>query len=288
MMEKKRIYIVAKTYPTISKEYSELVCTAGILEDGSWIRLYPVPFRKLDIDQKYPKYAWIEIEAERNTKDFRPETYRPNLASLKVEPKPKKADWDERRRIIFKNKKVYTNIQELIDKAKTDGSSLGVFKPTKVIDFVAEEVERDWDVNKLAILKGLSQQLNLFQTPEEIAEEFKVVQKVPYKFSYKLEDDIGKKSTMMIEDWEIGMLYFHCLWQANGDERIAIAKVREKYYDNFITKDLHFFLGTTKQFHNVAPNPFIIIGAFYPPIPPANQQMSIFNFVNDPCTPASL
>jgi hypothetical protein len=200
MMEKKRIYIIAKTYPTISKEYSELVCTAGVLEDGSWIRLYPVPFRKLDINRKYPKYAWIEIDAERNTSDFRPETYRPDLDSLKVGPKPKKADWEERRRIIFKNKKVYKNLQELIDKAKTDRISLGVFKPTKVIDFIAEEVERDWDPDKLAILKRLSQRFNLFQTPEEIAEEFKVVQKVPYKFSYKLEDDAGKQSKMMIED----------------------------------------------------------------------------------------
>jgi hypothetical protein len=126
-------------------------------------------------------------------------------------------------------------------------------------------------------LKGLSQQLNLFQTPEEIAEEFKVVPKVPYKFSYKLEDDSGRQSTMMIEDWEIGMLYFNCLKTAKGYEGVAIYKVKEKYFDYFITRDLHFFLGTTKQFHNVAPNPFIIIGAFYPPMPLPNQQMSLFD-----------
>jgi uncharacterized protein (DUF488 family) len=43
-------------------------------------------------------------------------------------------------------------------------------------------------------------------------------------------------------------------------------KVKEKYFDEFVRKkDLYFFLGTTKQFHNVAPNPFIIIGTFYPP-----------------------
>ena len=277
MIVRKRIYIVAKTYPTISKEYSELVCTAGILEDGSWIRLYPVPFRKLDIDQKYPKYTWIEIDAERNAKDFRPETYRPHLSTISVETRPTKADWDERRRIIFKNKNVYTNLQELIDRAKMDGKSLAIFKPTRVLGFISEEVERDWDPNKLAILKGLSQQLSLFQTPEEIAEEFKVVPKVPYKFSYRLEDDAGKQSTMMIEDWEIGMLYFNCLKHANFDENVAIAKVRQKYFDYFSTRDLHFFLGTTKQFHNIAPNPFIIIGAFYPPMPPENQQISFFD-----------
>lgn len=277
MYNKKRIYIVVKTYPTISKEYSELVCTAGILEDGSWMRLYPVPFRKLDIDQEYPKYTWVEINATRNTADFRPETYRPDLSTIVVEATPKKVDWDERRRIIFKNKKIYTNLQELIDKAKSDATSLAVFKPAKVLDFTIEEVERDWDPNKLAILKGLSQQLNFFQTPEEIEEEFKVVHKVPYKFSYKFEDNSGKQSTMMIEDWEIGMLYFNCLNRAGGDEIEAKAKVKEKYLDSFLKKDLYFFLGTTKQFHNVAPNPFIIVGVFYPPIPSPNQQVTIFD-----------
>lgn len=63
--ENKRIFIVVKTYPTISKKYSELVCTAGILEDGSWIRLYPITFRKLDIEQKYPKYTWISVRVEK-------------------------------------------------------------------------------------------------------------------------------------------------------------------------------------------------------------------------------
>ena len=276
MTEKKRIYIVVKTYPTISKEYSELVCTAGVLEDGSWIRLYPVPFRKLDLDQKYPKYAWIEIDVIRNTNDFRPETYRPILSTIIVEPKLK-VDWDERRNLIFKNKKIYTNLQELIDIAKSDGISLAVFKPTEIQKFVVEETERDWDSNKLAILEELSRQQNLFQTPKEIEEEFKTVRKVPYKFSYQFKDDSGKQSTMMIEDWEIGMLYFNCLKRAGGDENVAIARVREKYFDIFIKRDLHFFLGTTKQFHNVAPNPFIIVGAFYPPMLSPNKQISMFD-----------
>jgi hypothetical protein len=39
---KKRILIVAKTYPCPSTKYGELVCTAGIDETGKWHRLYPV------------------------------------------------------------------------------------------------------------------------------------------------------------------------------------------------------------------------------------------------------
>jgi hypothetical protein len=40
-------------------------------------------------------------------------------------------------------------------------------------------------------------------------------------------------------------------------------------------RDLYFFLGTTKEFHNVAPNPFIIIGTFYPP-KSDHTQLSLF------------
>lgn len=274
MSERKKIYIVVKTYPTISKEYSELVCTAGILEDGSWIRLYPVPFRRLDDYQKYPKYTWIEVEVERNTKDFRPESYRPTLTTISVVEGPqKKIDWDERRRIIFKDTKVYTNLQELCDKAKSDYTSLAIFKPTKILDFIAEPVEREWNAEKLASLRNLSMQLNIFQTAKEIEEEYRVVPKVPYKFSYSFEDESRRRSTLMIEDWEIGMLYVNCLNQANGDEKTAISKVRKKYYDFFLTRDLFFFLGTTLKFHRVSKTPFVIVGIFCPPaLPPINQQ----------------
>ncbi|MPM62092.1 hypothetical protein SDC9_108958 [bioreactor metagenome] len=46
-----KVLIAVKTYPTLSEKYDELVCTAGFLEDGSWIRLYPIPFRKLELSQ---------------------------------------------------------------------------------------------------------------------------------------------------------------------------------------------------------------------------------------------
>jgi len=54
-----------------------LVCTAGFKEDGSWVRIYPVPFRKLNYADQYKKWQWIEMDIVRNTKDFRKESYRP-------------------------------------------------------------------------------------------------------------------------------------------------------------------------------------------------------------------
>jgi len=267
-MERKRIYITVKTYPTLSEKYDELVCTAGICEDGSWIRLYPLPFRKLDNEQKYKKYQWIEADIERNTSDFRFESHKVlNIDTIKVDDSEnKKVNWDERKRILLKSEKVFTNLAELIMLAKAPPyRSLAIFKPTKILDFYSEPTERDWPKDKLERIQEKAKQLSLFQTPDEVVEEFKVVQKLPFVFKYKFLDDQGKESNLMIEDWEVGTLYLNCLRNANGEEREALEKVREKYWDDFMAKDIFFFLGTRKSDHHLAVNPFSIVGVFYPP-----------------------
>ncbi|MDZ4748615.1 MAG: hypothetical protein SH808_09015 [Saprospiraceae bacterium] len=168
-------------------------------------------------------------------------------------------NWEERKKTCLR--KIYSNLNTLIEEAKNREicTSLAVFKPSKVLDFTTEVVEREWDIAKLENLK----QLNLFDSSKHGA--FNVVQKLPYKFSYTFLDDAGKRSTLMIEDWETGQLYWKELKRFGGDETKAIASVRNKYYDEFVeTKDLYFYLGTTRAFHFMAPNPFIIIGAFYP------------------------
>jgi hypothetical protein len=72
----------------------------------------------------------------------------------------------------------------------------------------------------------------------------------------------------MIEDWEIGMLYWNCLGRCGGDEKQANRLVRQKYFGDFcLKKDIHLFLGTTLQYHMVSPNPFVIVGVFVPPKP---------------------
>ena len=268
-MERKRIYITVKTYPTLSEKYDELVCTAGICEDGSWIRLYPLPFRKLDNEQKFKKYQWIEADIERNTSDFRFESHKVlNIDTIKVfESDNKKVNWEERKRVLFKSEEIYTNLAKLIKLAKEPPyRSLAIFKPAKILDFYSEPTERDWPKDKLERIQAKAEQLSLFQTPDEVIEEFKVVQKLPYVFKYKFVDDQGKELNLMIEDWEAGILYLNCLRNANGNEGKALEKVREKYWDDFVNKDIFFFLGTRKSDHHLAVNPFSIVGVFYPSI----------------------
>jgi len=264
-MAKIKVLITVKTYPTISGKYDELVCTAGFTEDGKWIRIYPVPFRKKDYEQQYKKYEWIEIDLVKNKSDFRPESYRPYSIESKIKRLEKldtKQNWRARKETVLN--KVYYNLGELIVEAKNKaiGTSLAVFKPTKILDFIYEEVSREWDKKKIAKLKASQDQTNLFDHPED---PFEVVNKLPYKFKYVYEDNTGKVSKMMIEDWEIGALYWNVLRKYEGDESKAIADVRKKYFDDFaLTKDLYLFLGTTQLHHYVSRNPFMIIGTFHP------------------------
>ena len=262
-MARTKVLIAVKTYPSISRKYEELVCTAGFREDGTWVRIYPVQFRKKSYKEQYSKYEWIELDLVKNTSDVRPESFRPvsHDAPINVLNKiaPDGDAWVERRKLVLN--KVYTNLTQLIAEAKNKDicTSLAVFKPTKIIDFIWEEVEREWSNDKLAQF----QQLNLFQNADE--KKFEVVKKLPFKFSFKYEDDQGRQSTTMIEDWETGELYWHCLRRNDGNEQKACMDVRKKYFDDFSkTKDLYFFLGTTHLHHFTAKNPFLLIGTFHP------------------------
>lgn len=268
-MAKTKVLITVKTYPAISSTYEELVCTAGILENGEWVRIYPIQFRKLDFAKQYSKYDWIEIDLVKNEKDFRSESFRPysyDSVPEVIGHIGTEKNWIHRGDLILKN--VYQDLELLINEAKTRETSLAVFKPAKIIGFDITPCEREWDKAKLEALK----QGNIFQ---ERNEKFEVVKKLPYEFRYIFEDCNGKKSRLLIEDWEIGALYWNCLRDSNGIEEIAVKKVRERYFEEFTVKnDLHLFLGTRfKEHAKNYTNPFSIIGVYYPL---KKQQLSLF------------
>lgn len=265
-MPREKILVVVKTYPAISRKYTEVVCTAGIREDGSWIRIYPIPFRSMEDFRQYKKYQWMEVDTEKSS-DPRPESYKvidiDNIKLLDTIDTGKKRDWAERKNLILDRNTIYTNLDSLIKKAKDNDLSLAIFKPEKIIDLVVKEVEREWDQDKIRELDERAKQGSLF---EQVEKDMQQMPKLPYKFSYKFLDDEGKESTLMIEDWEIGQLYWQCFKRNNSEEE-AIKKVREKFIDEFISeKDIYLFLGTTRQHHFTAPNPFVIVGVFYPPM----------------------
>jgi hypothetical protein len=261
-----KVLITVKTYPLPSRSYTELVCTAGLLDGEKWIRMYPIPFRFLQDEQKkYPKYSWIELNLTRKKDDFRPESYSPKLGVDEpinvLQQIGTNNEWAARKSYVLKE--VFTSMNDLIELAKDPNQkkSLATLRPSRIVDFVWEEDEREWKKEWKDQLK----QFNMFELPTQRGHK-RLVRKLPYKFSYRFFSEGDKEPRkMMIEDWEIGALFWNCLYRTDGDEQAAVKLVKQKYLEEFAEKDLYLFVGTTKQYHNVAPNPFVIIGVFYPP-----------------------
>jgi len=250
-IEKIKVLITVKTYPLPSNEYQELVCTAGVKEDGSWIRLYPIPYRHLPYSQQYKKWDWIELGVAKHESDLRSESYRPCGEIKIIGHVETKNNWEVRKKLALKH--IEPALESIKEKTQK-GISLIVIKPKEILDFIIEDASGEWKDKWQIIFK----QGKLFGTPQ------KPLEKIPYKFSYKFKcggkDCNGHK--IMIEDWEIYELYRNML-QRYGTKEIALEKVKDKYFNIFPKQnDLYFFMGTTKKDHHRGT--FVIIGLFYP------------------------
>lgn len=258
-----KILITVKTYPTLSNTYGELVCTAGLREDGSWIRLYPIPFRLQRKETQYKKFQWVYLDVYKRKSNFdaRKESYSPanideiNLGDFLEPENPLRSE-------IVHRSKIYELLSDLTDGEKKDRVSLATFRPTRVKRMIATPCERDWDPEKKALaLQGLRQR-TLFDTDSEreFKKFFTPAKKIPFHFKYVFEDAAGRESTLTVEDWELGALFLNC--RESYGEEIAVKKTIEKYESFISNPDLLFFLGTTKKFHYMAPNPFMIVGVY--------------------------
>ena len=273
-MAKERVLITVKTYPTLSHNHVELVCTAGFREDGTWVRIYPVPFDCWGGNSNSPSgRGWSPLN--RRTKDHRPESYSPaDRNDILIHETIDTADgWRERKEWALNKGEVWTDLTALIAAGKRDEVSLATFRPAKMIGFEwAKTSEPEWRPEKLSAIENQLRQQD-FLDAATVREDFKPVRKLPYDFFYRFQDESGRESRMRILDWEIGMLYWNCLEKAEGSEGRALEKVRQRYETEFFSKDCYLFLGTTYEWHDRAPNPWVIIGVFPPP---QRKQLDLF------------
>ena len=68
---------------------------------------------------------------------------------------------------------------------------------------------------------------------------------------------------MMIEDWEVGALYWK-LVDKGAPPEVAAKSVREKFFGELCAadRDTHFFVGTILAY----PKTWVVIGVFWPKI----------------------
>jgi hypothetical protein len=283
---KMKVLVTVMTYPSLSGKHFETVCTAGFKEDGSWIRIFPVPLRLMpteDGDLPYHKWQWIEVDLEQDLNhDDRPESYRiRDIESLNVlgSVDGKRTDWSVRLEWVLKNKTVFTNMTELLNLTQQNRLSLAVLKPSCIKKVTAEKASIDEDYRqKLKRLRNQYEaeqsELLLFGQPE-IKRNFIFAEKIPYKFRYVFETDDGKERSLMIEDWEIIQLFRKL--RKKYDDKTSCEKVIDKYMRLAKENDIHLFLGTSYEWQKKnSSDPYMIIGVFYPPKGTVVQP-SLFN-----------
>jgi hypothetical protein len=252
--QRTQVFITVMTYPHPSEKYTELVCTAGITADHQWIRLYPVDYRYRTGVQRYRKYQWVEVDLmpRESGNDRRPESRKPILESLRImgEPVGPQRNWAQRRAIV--DAMPHRTLNQWKALYDVDRTSLGIVRPTRVLDVEVRPSTDEWKPEWQAIFK---QGVLFGDAPKEL-------KKLPFSWHYvfECEDSAGKPHTAMNEDWEIGVLFWKEL-ERLGNQKAAAESVRKKCLQMVATKhDTRFFMGTRFPY-----NTWLVLGVFWPP-----------------------
>lgn len=234
---RKRVLITIRTYPTPSRRTVEASCTAGITEEGEWIRLYPLNYRLLRNNQKFHKFQWIEVDLVRATNDNRPESHKLDTETLTVESAVI-AQWPERERWLAPLR----SASFCALKAERDLNhfpTLGLFRPKTIVRLKIERESPGWSESDLAKLR----QLHMFakDPPQEL-------EKIPFKFVYTFTCDDPSCPTHNFScfDWEMAESYR--VWRTRYEDDGWQVKFRETYEREMIEKyDTQFFVGNFAQ-----------------------------------------
>ena len=194
----KHILIAVKAYPNPSKKYGETVCCAGIdISTLKWIRLYPIPYRDLDISQKFKKYTIISVKCWKAADDHRLESFKVDSDSIeKLSYFDTKRKWEARKKIVFQT--VSSSFCSILQDI-TNNKSLGTFKPRN-IEFLWKKSSLENEAKREACYA----QLSFFNAKKEAIEQ------IPFDFYYQFKchnnmECPGHK--LPIIDWEIGQAY---------------------------------------------------------------------------------
>jgi hypothetical protein len=278
-----RVFVYGMTYPEISSKNIETVCTAGVFEDGSPVRLYPIAHRYLEGDQRFHKYQWIELDLVKHPEDRRPESYLVYSDTIEAQERvPSKNDgWEARASILFQKRDWQFDSMERLNEAHSRSQiSLAVMKPTEIVDVVERERDPDDELKffeklrKLELRKEISDsQFALFE--KSVFPEIKDLHfpKLRLRVHWRCSDTkCGTEEhtihKMQVLDWEAAEL----------QRKLGINKAKEALLN--ITDpemyDVRFFLGSLFTH----PNRFMIGGLWYPRLV-ANPSMFSPQYLSD-------
>jgi len=270
--EKKRVWIIVKTYPEYSRKSRNWVaCTAGITEEGDWIRLYPVPTKHYIGDHKLRKFDLVEVVCQKakTEKLGRKESYKVKdgsditIIDRSLSGPLTSKIWEKRNKLILD--KIDPSLDYLDHKYQEDKTSLGLIKPKEILDFYNRK-----ELEIYADQKQYQQGIDGSRTP--------IIQKIPHTLAYRFKCSdkcpicANGHHDILCEDWEL--LEAYRTWGPKyGNVQILWEKLYDKFYTSMINaRDLYFVVGM----YSLQPT-WLIIGLYYPPkdVDPKTQNQTL-------------
>jgi hypothetical protein len=266
--ETAKVLITVKTAPQPSTSYGDTVCVAGVRLDTpkpEWIRLYPIPFRWLDSDQKFRKYDIVDLEVRRRDQDSRLESYSPTIESIQIVGHLD--DWKAREPIMRGLNRTTTCDLRAAAKVSHSAPSLGIVSIAD-IERLEFEANAGWTPKEEAkIAEALrSQREDLFGTthapPKLVAPRFKV------KYHYRCEHTKCPGHDGQILDWELTELQR----RQPADDEVLKSEVTKRFLTQMYNakKATSFFMGNFEA--AIKRQSFSVLGVYYPDRKTATEQ----------------
>jgi hypothetical protein len=240
----------------------ETVCTGGVTSAGKPVRLYPIPYRYLDGEERFRNYQWITVRMAKDERDPRPESHRIEHGSIKVEDTiPATNDeWGRRAAFMFQDPGwQFPSVEELRAAERKYGTSIGVVMPKEILGVSLHRRSAEEETEFQEKQERLIKQNTAERAQGLLFEEFTVPEIKSLSFvrtrivvNWRCSGRDCASHSMQILDWGTVELQ-----RKVGDEA-ALQKVQEICGLNQYA--LRFFLGNLR----LHPTSFTIVGLWYP------------------------
>lgn len=214
----------------------------------------------MGVEQQFRKFDLIEVEVRREAKDTRPESYRPDIDTIRV--LRHLDDWSDRQPIMGNVARTSTCDLSAAASASHDAPSLGMIT-VQSLDAVDVELFGGWsDAQKQRIAAATTlSPLALFhdaaKTPTELRPPRYVVR---YRYHCTRQGCPGHVGQVL--DWELTALQNRHL---RDSDEVVKAAIEKRFRDQMFAsgKLTSFFMGNFEDARKRAS--FSVLGIYYPP-----------------------
>ncbi|MEX1006442.1 MAG: hypothetical protein WD271_01190 [Acidimicrobiia bacterium] len=251
------VAVSVMAYPAISSRHGEVVCVAGFRHDTlwqpDWVRLFPFRVRDVPADLRVHKWDTIRLRARKSTSDERPESFTPDMDSIRVVGHiDTKHNWQARKALVEPHRG-RTMRQVLMEHAST-GTSLAVVETGRILDLeVSPRPARELEEAREKAAREVAQG-DLFSLDDRQA-----LEPIPFDFHFVVQyPDDDESRRLKVIDWEINQAYRNYRRGYADPEQ----RVRDRWLNDVCgpKNDPVFLVGNQHRF----PDQWLLLGIVWP------------------------